>query len=263
MDEGALIQVMMQHGHTESTARATIDGRKNDGNLQGLWNEYMGGSSNQGQTPEQIAQDVIDAAQEKIDLEIGWLENYTTENPYVFDEEFARLSATEQYSKHYSDLINEYITGVELQRDTLQDEKKLLQTLYDLGEAKRGRTYDRAVRGAGEGFFGKGMFFSGLRKASQGELRVEEKEAETESDARYDSGQERYRIQSESLDLDEQTKMREIDYEQSEAISQGVKTREHEALVGYNQPLVTAYNQTFPNATTPTAGYTIPDYLQY
>ena len=44
MDREALIQEMMRHGHTRSTAEAAIAGRGSEG-LSYYWNEYMGGNS--------------------------------------------------------------------------------------------------------------------------------------------------------------------------------------------------------------------------
>lgn len=225
-------------------------------------NTYRADTSTQ--TAEQSADAILKASQEEVKQEIGYLDKYTTENPFVFDEEFARQAETQTFEPYYATLLDEYTRDINLKKENVQDEQKLLQDLYRLDSATRSRAYEKGVRSAAEGYAGKGLFFSGDRLRDAGERSVEYLSAEERAKLNLEGQQRGLGRQGEALNIEEEVKQRQLKEQKAEAISGGIETRRKEAEVGYYTPLVQSYYRRFPTTSGNTlAGYVQPDYLRY
>jgi len=199
-------------------------------------------------TPEQITEDIVSATEDYWNRQTSFLEEYTKENPFVFDEELAKLASKEQYEPYYSELLEDYLGDIGVKKETIQDEQKLLEALRTTPEGTAGvttRAYERAVGQAEEGFAGSGMFFSGIKKRGLGEA-----EAERE-----------YELKETATGI--QRKERDITREQEAAIAGGVETRRGETFKGYYIPLTQAFSRQFPTeGAGALAGYTIPEHFR-
>lgn len=210
------------------------------------------------------AQRIMDANQKLIDEEKKFLEKYKQDNPFVFDETLARESARAEYEPYYSELLQDYLTGVETRRATIQDEQKLAQDLYKLDTTSRSRAYERAVGQAEEGFAGQGMFFSGIKERTTGQQEVEYKDDSQRASLGYETGQRGFGRELGTIDVEESMKRRDIGREQETQIESGILQRQSEAIKGYNIPLEQSYYRRFPSSGSGVLkGYTVPDYLQY
>lgn len=218
-------------------------------------------------SPEQIAQDyansIVDAQKKTIEEETKFLEQYTADNPFVFDEELARKSATAEYQPYYTELLDDYLQGINLKRESLQADVDLLGKMksFDLGQ--RTRAYERAISAAGDGWAGKGMFFSGLRARGLGEKEVEYKAEQGISEERFATQADKQRLQGEVFDVQETQQRRDVGREQQVAIEGGILGREREAITQYQVPLEQSYYRRFPSGTgSPLRGYTVPEYYR-
>ena len=108
------------------------------------------------------------------------------------------------------------------------------------GEATR--AYERAIAQAEEGFSGRGLFFSGIKKTALGRGEVEREKGIT---------QQATQVQQQERDIGEQ---------RTEAIEGGILQRGQEAVSQYNIPFQQAYMRRFPTTGNTLAGYTIPSY---
>ena len=215
-------------------------------------------------TSEQIAQGIIDAQKKQIEQETGYLKKYQTENPFVFDEAFARESATAEYEPYYQRLLEDYLSTVEPKKASLQDQTKLLQDLYKLDTTGRTNLYDRAIQGAEEGAAGRGMFFSGVNKRSVGEKTVDYGLAEEQAGKKFEYGKGVLGRQGEALTLEEAVQRRTTGEEQATAIEGGILKRGKEAAVKYYTARDLPYYRQFPSSSgSALRGYDIPDYLRF
>ena len=190
----------------------------------------------------------VNQAFQNAEKEISFLEQYTKEHPFSFDEELAKQSSTAEYEPYYSELLEDYLTDVGVKKDTIQDEQKLLSALRTTPEGTAGeynRAYSRAVAQAEEGFAGSGMFFSGIKKRKLGEAEVEK-----EYDVR-------------GMATGVQRKERDVGREQKTAIEGGVLQRQQEAMSQYYTPFVQSYQRQFPTGARDLTGYMPPEYLMY
>lgn len=221
------------------------DSYLNSGEHQFLQGTFKPGAK----TAEEVANEVIAAAQKEIDAEISFLDQYKADNPFAFDEELARKSAQQQYSPYYTELLDDYIGNVGIKRDTLESDKALLKALRTSQEGTSGeatRSYDRAVAQASEGFSGQGMFYSGIKKRALGAGEVQREK----------------QIQGVATDVLQQK--RDIGREEEASIEGGILQRKGEAITQYNVPFEQAYKRRFPTGTgTSMEGYTIPEYSRF
>jgi hypothetical protein len=134
-----------------------------------------GGGASAGPSPEEIVNQIMQTQNAKIEEESKWLSQYTADNPFAFDEALAKESASAEYTPYYSELMEDYLKGVDLQKTTIQDTRKLQGELNRLDVGEKTRSYQRAVGQAEEGFAGQGMFFSGIKKRALGQGEVEQK----------------------------------------------------------------------------------------
>lgn len=241
-------------------AEANADFMATGGSGKGSATSTSSGS----RSAEQIANDIIESQRKQVEEETKFLEQYTKDNPFVFDEELARLSATAEYEPYYSELLDDYIKNLDMNRATVQDEQKLLATMNKLDTAQASREYTRAVTQAGEGFAGQGMFFSGIKKRAEGETAVEYKAGEEGRSAQYQTKEAGLGRQLEGYNLSEEQKRRDVGREQQAAIESGILQRKSEATTQYETPLIQAYYRKFPSGSGASLqGYTVPDYLRY
>lgn len=222
------------------------------------------GGEGEGQTAQEYADAIISAQQQSIDRETKFLEQYTKDNPFIFDETLARESATAEYEPYYTELLDDYLNKMDIRRESLQADVDLLKELKQYDTASRTRAYQMAVSGAEEGYAGSGMFFSGIRRRGVGQRTVEYKAGQAEQEARYGGQFEGYERQKQLYDLEQKEKERDIEREQKAAIESGVLTRKKESLAQYYTPLEQSYYRQFPTGTGNTLkGYTIPEYYRY
>lgn len=213
--------------------------------------QFMGGGSSSSSGPksaQQIVDDIIRAQEEQIKRESAFLEGYTKDNPFVFDEALAKESAKAEYSPYYTELMDEYLYDVGVNRDSLQSEEKLLTALTTTPKGTAGqaeRQYQRAVETAKQGYAEKGTFFSGTSKRALGQAEVER--ASTVDRAATDIFR----------------KEKDVSREQDIAIEGGILQRQQEAQKQYYTPLEQSYFRQFPTGSGSTlSGYIPSDYLR-
>jgi hypothetical protein len=226
-------------------------------------------------TGETFAKDFLEAIAKPLEEETKFLEQYTADNPFVFDEELAKKSSEAEYVEHYTELLQDYVQGVDIKREDVREEGKLLGTLQQLDRESRTRSYERAAREASEGFSGSGLFYSGIKKRVLGEGEVDYRAGVAESETRFESGERGRERQLGTLDIAEERERRDIfggDVERGglarivgggefqEAVQGGIRQREGERRKQYNVPLEQSYFRRFPSQENVLAGYTIPDY---
>lgn len=225
-----------------------------------------GGSGGGGLSAEQIVNDIFKAQEESIKRETEFLEKYVADNPFIFDEELARRSAEAQYEPYYSELLEDYLQDIEMKRSTVQDEAKVLKELHQLDVGSTTRAYERAVARAEEGFAGKGMFYSGIKKRALGEQEVEYGMDRKKMEEQYGLQERGYQRQGEQLNIQEERQRRDIFGEgraYETAVEGGILQRRGEAIKGYNIPLQQSYMRQFPTGSNQLQGYLVPDYLRY
>ena len=213
------------------------------------------------QTPEEFVSDIFDATEEQRQIDLDYIQEFIVDNPFAFDELLAEESATAQYEPYYSELLEDYLSGVNLQRETIQDERKFLTELNVLKGGESERAYKRAITEATEGFAGEGMFYSGIKKRALGAGEVEYKAGEEKRELGYQAGVGRLGRREEALQLGETTERRDIGRAEEEAIAGGVLTRKGEAERQYWSPIVQGYTRLSDPYNL--SGYGVPDYLQY
>jgi hypothetical protein len=154
--------------------------RYQEGKSKGKWKDYedflgQGGSSSSGKvtSTDDYVKQLFEANKKAIEEETKWIKEYSKKNPFVFDELLAKKSATAEYEPYYTELLQDYISDVETKRQTVQDDQALSKTLAQYNTERSSREYARAEEQAMEGFAGSGMFFSGIKERTLGELGIE------------------------------------------------------------------------------------------
>lgn len=213
---------------------------------------------------EQAAERMLEAQRQQIEEETRFLEQYTEENPFVFDEELARRSVTAEYEPYYTELLEDYVQDIDRQRETVQDEAGLLSTLKRIDLSEQSRAYTNAVESAKEGFAGQGMFFSGIKSKNLGQREIARGEEQEETAARYGTQERALERRERGLDIKESRERRRLGREQQEQVESGILSREREAQTQYYTPLTQAYFRRFPTSSgSVLQGYTVPEYLRY
>lgn len=220
------------------------------------------------QSPQEIAQEyaqsIVDAQKKEIERETKWIEQYTSDNPFVFDEALARESATAEYEPYYTEVLQDYLGRMDLKRESLQSDVDLLKSMQEYDTGARTRAYNMAVAGAEEGYAGSGMFFSGIKQRGLGQREVEYQAESDIQGQKYDRQFGGYESQKKLYDLEEAERRRDIERQQQESVESGVLTREKEARTQYNVPFEQSYYRQFPTGTGNTLkGYTVPEYYRY
>lgn len=257
-----LIQAMLAKGYNKrSDAEATIASR----GYADLAREYLGGSGSSGYdgfiSPEEYANKIIEAQQKQIKEETSFLEQYTKDNPFIFDEELARQSATAEYEPYYSELLKDYTSDIELKKQSVADETQLITKLRSFDQQANSMAYRQAVANAQEGYAGSGMFFSGNRARGVGELTAGYSLGEQRAGEAYGAQQRGLERQNLALETDLGRKTRDIGREQEAAVESGILQRQSEAQKQYYLPLEQSYYRRFPAGTgAALKGYTLPEY---
>jgi hypothetical protein len=262
---GALAQALIAKGYNPTDAANAENGPR----AAELAREYLGssGGSSGGTdgfiSPEDYANKLLDAQKKQIDEETKFLDDYSKTNPFIFDEELAKKSATAEYEPYYSELLKDYTADIDLKRQSVQDEAQLLTKLKSMDDASRSRSYQQAVSRANEGFAGSGMFFSGDRARGVGEMAVDYTSGQKRAEEGYGAQQRGNERQITALDTDLSQKTRDIGREKQAVIESGVLTRESEAQKQYYAPLEQSYYRKFPSASGGALrGYTLPEYYR-
>ncbi len=224
-----------------------------------------GGTGGGGQTdPAKIAQDFADslmkAQAETIKRQTQFLDQYTASNPFVFDEALAKQSATAEYQPYYTELLNDYVKSVDLNKETTRGASSLLTTLQKMDSGARTNAYDRAVRQAQEGFAGQGMFFSGIKDRAIGEKTVDYQGDQNRSNVVAAEQQAGYGRTLQGYDVAQANKTRDVGREQQYAIEGGILQRQKEQTGAYNTNLTQAYTRQFNPGDL--SGYTVPEYAR-
>lgn len=210
-------------------------------------------SQSQSTTPpaksaQQIVDDIIKSQEEQINRETKFLEGYTKDNPFVFDEELARKSSEAEYSPYYTEILDDYLKDIGVNRDSLQSDQKLLATLSNTSAGTAGqaqRAYTRAVAKAQQGFAESGTFYSGTAKRALGEANVERNAVLDQTATGI------------------MRKERDVSRQETEAVEGGVLQRQEEAMKQYYTPLTQSYYRQFPSDSAGVlAGYVPSSYLR-
>lgn len=259
---GALAQALIARGYNQTDAENAEKGPR----AAELAREYGvddNGSTDPMQIASQYADSLIKAQQEQLKRETSFLEGYTKSNPFVFDEALAKKSATAEYAPYYSELLDDYVKGIDLQRETTRGEAKLLTTLQGLDTGARTRAYEQAVARAEEGFAGQGLFFSGIKQKAVGDETINYQEGQQGSTARYENSKANVGRQLQGYDIAQQQKTRDIGREQDYSIEGGILQRQKEAQSQYYTPLEQSFYRQFPSSSGGSLkGYTVPEYFR-
>jgi len=106
--------------------------------------------------------------QKQIDTFNARDKEFTSNNPFTFDEIQAKASASERYNPYYDSELQDFMKGVNAQRSTLNGEKALLTDLNKIQTAQDQTKLNETIRKREEGYAGSGLFFSGSRQRDTG-----------------------------------------------------------------------------------------------
>lgn len=219
-------------------------------------------------SPQDLAREqadaILKATEKQRQDEMKFLEQYTQDNPFVFDEELARQSAKAEYSPYYTELLQDYLDTADLKRQTVEDERGLLEDLNKIDTATRSREYERAVSQAEEGFAGKGLFFSGIKARGTGQIENEYMSDEERIQRGMDSQRGGLDRQETALDMEEGQNRRDLGRQEQEAVESGILQRKSESQKQYYTPLTQSYFRRFPSGSSSSLqGYVVPEYLRH
>jgi hypothetical protein len=230
MDQEALINAMMQKGHSRQTAEATIQGRAlNPQSLTDLYVEYLGGGAPA--TPGGYTSDLIST-----------LTGEVVPQALEFDVEAARKAAEEEWGPYYDELLQDYLTEAALYQ--ARSEADIASKLGLLGERREEFMGDIARESPiiqeqiGGRFADRGLYFGGEREEAQRrQLEKEErKRSAYEREYGYETGQAQLQQQRYVEDLERKRKERERELarQREQAITGGVETRREEKYMGWS-----------------------------
>jgi hypothetical protein len=230
----------------------------------GTTEEYYMATGGSGKTPQDVINDIFKVQEEQIKKETSFVNQYLTTNPFAFDEALATQSATAEFEPYYSEALNDYLADIETKRVSVEDDKRLSTILNDYNVAQTTRSYARAEEQARQGFAGSGMFFSGAKERTMGELGIEKEETMGSQAAKYGNEQRDYGTSLDILDTSAQRQTRDIGREKEVAIAGGIEQRRGESQKAYYNPLVQSYYRQFPTSSgSALAGYVPEEFLRY
>lgn len=239
-----------------------------EGKAQGKWGdlqEYVnkgGTAQGAGGASGSFVDNLMDSIKKDVERQTSFLDKYTKNNPFAFDEALAKQSATAEYSPYYTELLDDYIKGVDLKRQTIEDDKKLQTELNKYQDEQTSRDFSKALSQVEEGYAGKGLLFSGLKARSEGELGVEKVTGQERTGAVRENQQASFQRQDQAINQDLSNYQRDVGREQEAAIEGGIQQRYGEAQTQYNTPLIQSYNRQFGGGNL-LQGYLVPDFLRY
>jgi hypothetical protein len=228
-------------------------------------NTYNASSSSGGgnvQTPEEYAKALLEATAKQREAESQYLTKAYSDNPFVFDEEAARKASTGDYADYYKTLLNDYLSGVELKRQNIQDEQKLLTTLRNYDINAKTRAADYAIENSQKGYAGQGLFFSGINERATGRLGIETKVNIGRAEAGYSSQGANLGRQEQTLGLEEKVNRNQIQQEQQANIESGINQRYKEQFGQYQYGIEQGYQRQFPSGQLSASNYLPSEYLR-
>jgi hypothetical protein len=254
-----------------STNMVFTEGGKNPTNYtKDAWNarqikKYGAGGTKATSVAEKTANDILSASKKAIEEQTSYLSKYVKKNPFAFDEALAESSAKAEYEPYYTELLQDYVKGIDLSKETVQTERKLQQELQSYETGKRSREYTQAVAQAEEGFAGSGLFFSGIKNRALGTQEVEKQAGDKYLQAGYSAKEAGFQNTENSLALQGENKQRDLARQQEEAVQAGILTRQNEQSKSYYNTLIQDYSRKFAGNTSSSAlsGYVPQDFLRY
>jgi hypothetical protein len=201
---------------------------------------FQGGGVSGGTTGGGTTNDFIKALVEPIIKELGDFEqrvkDFGLEGPFAFDEALAREGSKEIVDPFYDELLDEFISGVQVERrQGAGRERQLLENLSVEKEFETGdfrRKVEDAIDTTRQGFETKGLFASGLRRRAEGRAEAAGRVGERALEAEF--GQRKTGIKTdqqnllERLGIRERVGRRQIGTERREEIESGVEARRRE-----------------------------------
>lgn len=113
---------------------------------------------------------------------------YEEATPFSFDEALARASGEERLGPYYKAELDDYIGGIERQRESVEGERTLLTELNRIATGREKRDLEEAIKASEEGFAGAGLYESGARLRETGLQEIGGAERRKEREARLGYG---------------------------------------------------------------------------
>ena len=112
------------------------------------------------------AEDILKSSMDKIKEQVAFFKDFTSNNPFKFDEILAKQMAEEKYRPYYTQVLQDFVEPLQDKiGKSLSDETKLLGELTrqkEYGVSSKTAEFDKAIEKATEGFAGSGLLGSGL-----------------------------------------------------------------------------------------------------
>lgn len=217
-----------------------------------------------GSTSKSVTDMLAEITKKTAAEETKFTSSYLKKNPFAFDENLARQSATAEYDPYYNEILSDYVSDVNTQKGTIQDQQALTQKMkeYDLGA--KSREYAKAVTKTEEGYVGSGLYFSGQKERDLGSMEVEN-QAQTQNVLdQYGYKEKGYQTQLGTLDTQAERKARDVEREKKASVEAGIATRQGEAEKSYYNTLLSNYYRQFPTSSGGALkGYLPDEYLRY
>jgi hypothetical protein len=166
---------------------------------------------------------------------------YSTVNPFSFDEALAKTAATAEYSPYYDQMLSDYTSTVERTKSRSQED--LTKTLDQLAAGKEyymgteRRLLDRTIDNVNKGYAGQGLFFSGAKQKDINQINTEygAQTGEYNRQYQYNVGQAQTAATRTGQDIATASSMysRDVGQAKTAAIEQGVLQRQSEAVQQY------------------------------
>lgn len=127
------------------------------------------------------ADDILKPVMDKIKDQVSFLKDYTSKNPFIFDETLARTMAKEKYKPYYTEVLADFVNPLKEQitRSTSDETRALgeLTRQTNLGLNQKNRDLQDALDMANEGFAGSGLLGSGVANRAVGRTKIQGDEA--------------------------------------------------------------------------------------
>ena len=141
----------------------------------------------QQQSADDYARSIMNELAAQMDEMAKRVKEYDAKNPFMFDEIQAQKSAEERYNPYYEAELNDFVSGIQRQKQTIEGEKQLL---FDMNKVRMGedkRSVEDAIRASEEGFSGAGLFFSGARERGTGKELIQGQDTATKRELGFNA----------------------------------------------------------------------------
>lgn len=193
-----------------------------------LMSRIGGGGAGGGKSADQIMQDMINEMSQKF-AELGTrYKAYETQNPFSFDEILAKASSEERLGPYYKAELDDYITGIERQRESVAGERTLLTELNRITAGAEKRNLDEAVKLSEEGYAGSGLFFSGARERQTGLKQIAGQEQTQQRELQMGNQMATLGRQEEAIKSGEQTYRRKWGAERATTLQQDIEQQKQQ-----------------------------------